>query len=444
MIELVLAADDATAIRSGLTGATTEACAILYTSQVTRTDGTVRLLVREVEFANPEDYTRQGPLEAELRPDVVARATKRARRDQLGIVFVHSHPGNEAPHFSSVDDEGEVHIAAFLAHRHPDRIHTAVVVSLGGMRARRIGTSEEVRIIAIGSNRDVVFEPHPGSTGLSQVFDRQVRAFGPSGQAAIQRLRIAIVGLGGTGSLISQQLAHLGVGDFILVDADVLEETNLNRVVNATAMDIGKPKVEIASRYVRSVVPDADIIGIQGDIIRARIARALFEADLIFGCTDSHGSRAVMQQVAYQYLIPCIDMGTTIAVASGKVTHIYGRVQLLAPGHACFTCDGLLNGNEVRRDMMTAFERQADPYLRGAREPAPAVISLNGTVASLAITMLLSMVAGVPISARHVLYNAMASTIRSVRAEPVSNCIVCSRKGAFARGDAWPLQARQD
>jgi molybdopterin/thiamine biosynthesis adenylyltransferase/proteasome lid subunit RPN8/RPN11 len=444
MIELVLAADDATALRAGLTGGETEACAILYTGQTTRTDGTVRLLVREIEFASPDDYTRQGPLEAELRPDTVARVTNRARREQLGLVFVHSHPGNEAPQFSSVDDEGEVRIAAFLAHRHPGRIHTALVVSLGGMRARQMGTSEDIRITAIGASRDVLFEPSSQTPSSSQVFDRQVRAFGTSGQAAIQNLRIAIVGLGGTGSLISQQLAHLGVHDFILVDADVLEETNLNRVVNATATDIGKPKVEIAARYVRSVVTDAKITQIQGDIIRARIARALFDADFIFGCTDSHGSRAVMQQVAYQYLIPCIDMGTTIAAANEKVTHIYGRVQLLAPGHACFTCDGLLNGNEVRRDMMTAFERQADPYLRGAREPAPAVISINGTVASLAITMLLSMVAGVPISARHVLYNAMASTLRSVRAKPVSNCIVCSRKGAFARGDAWPLQARLD
>lgn len=444
MIELFLATEDATALRAGLTGGETEACAILYTSQTTKTDGTVRLLVREIEFAGPDDYTRQGPLEAELRPHAVARVTKRARREQLGLVFVHSHPGDEAPHFSPVDDEGEGRIAAFLAHRHPRWIHTAIVVSLGGMRGRRLGTSEAVRIIAIGANRDVLFEPSALSPSFSDVFDRQVRAFGPAGQAAIQSLRIAIVGLGGTGSLISQQLAHLGVRNFILVDADILEETNLNRVANAGAKDIGKPKVEIAARYAQSLVPDAKITQIQGDIIRTRIARALFDADVIFGCTDSHGSRAVVQQVAYQYLIPCIDMGTTIAVTNGQVTHIYGRVQLLAPGHACFTCDGLLDGNEVRRDMMTAFERQADPYLRGAREPAPAVISLNGTVASLAATMLLSMVTGVPISARHVLYNAMASTLRSVRAKPVSNCIVCSRKGAFARGDAWPLQARQD
>ena len=78
------------------------------------------------------------------------------------------------------------------------------------------------------------------------MFDRQVRAFGADGQLKLQRLRVAIVGLGGTGSLIAQQLVHLGVRDFILVDPDVIESTNLNRVANAFQDDIGQPKVKIA------------------------------------------------------------------------------------------------------------------------------------------------------------------------------------------------------
>jgi len=444
MIELVLIGDDAASLRSSLTGSDTEACAVLFTSQTTRADGTVRLLVRTVQFAAPGDYTRQGQLEAELRPHFVAHVTKLARLEGCGLVFVHSHPGNNAPHFSPIDTKGEARLAGFLAHRHPDQVHAALVVSLGGVRARRLGTIEEIRVVAIGAFREIVFEPTAAVSRVSNMFERQVRAFGSTGQDALQRLRIAVVGLGGTGSLVAQQLAHLGVRDFILLDPDIIEETNLNRVVNAKPDDIGKPKIDIAARYIRSITHDASVVCIQGDIIRAKVARELLNADFIFGCTDSHGSRAVIQQVSYQYLIPCIDMGTTIAVADGQITHIYGRVQLLAPGLACFTCDGLLNANEVRRDMMTAFERQADPYFRGARVPAPAVISINGTVASLAITMLLSIVTGIPVNARHLLYNAKNSLLRTVRATPSTNCFICSKSGALARGDAWPLQARQD
>ena len=444
MIELVISTDDVDAIRGKLTGGETEECAVLYAMQTSRADGSVRLLVREVQFPEPSDYTRKGPIEAELNPEFVARVTKRARREVCALVFVHSHLGVGAPTFSSVDSLGEEHLSAFLAHRHPGLAHAALVVSAGGVRARRLGTVDPIRVVAIGKFREVLFEPSVLEASRSEIHDRQIRAFGPDGQQALERLRIAIVGLGGIGSLVAQQLVHLGGRDFVLVDPDVVEPTNLNRIANATPDDVGRPKVDIATRYIHATAKNATVVRIEGDVIQARIAKALLNADVIFGCTDSHGSRAVLQQVSYQYLLPYIDTGMVIAVTESRITHIYGRVQLLAPGLACFTCDGLLNAAEVRRDMMTAFERQSDPYLRGAREPAPAVMSLNGTVASLAVTMLLSVVSGIPVSARHILYNAITSVLRTVRAHPNSNCYICSRSGSFARGDSWPLLARQD
>jgi molybdopterin/thiamine biosynthesis adenylyltransferase len=443
MIELVLAADDSAAILTELIGDDTEKCAILYAKQTVRPDGVVRLLAREIEVPLSADYARRGFLEAELNPEFVARVAKRARREGYALVFVHSHPGLEAPTFSPVDSEGEAHLAAFFARRHPSLIHSALVISAGGVCARRLGADEAIRVISVGATREVLFDPLHSMPSVSDTFDRQIRAFGSAGQQALQGLRIAIVGLGGTGSLVTQQLVHLGIRDFVLVDPDVVEPTNLNRVANATPDDVSHPKVEVAARYVRAVAKDANVACVQGDVIQARTARQLLNADLIFGCTDSHGSRAVLQQVSYQYMIPCIDMGVTIAVAEGRITHIYGRVQLLAPSLACFTCDGLLDANEVRRDMMTKFERQADPYIQGEREPAPAVMSLNGTVASLAITMMLSVVTNIPARSRHILYNAMASTLRAVRAQPRADCYICSRSGSFARGDSWPLFARE-
>lgn len=444
MMELVLAEEDTTAIKAELIGGDTEKCAVLYASQTVRSDETIRLLVREIQWPSLGDYTRRGMLEAELSPDFVARVTKRARREGSGLVFVHSHPGPEAPNFSQIDSTGEKRLEAFLAHRHPTLAHVAVVVSAGGVRARRLGAGEDVRIVSVGAKREVVFDPSLVEPSIAERFERQIRAFGSVGQRVLERLRIAIVGLGGTGSLVAQQLAHLGVRDFILLDPDVIELTNLNRVANATAEDLGKPKVEVAARYIQSVAVEPSVRCVRGDVVQARIARELLNADFIFCCTDSHGSRAVIQQVSYQYMVPCIDMGVTIIASRGCITHIYGRVQLLAPGLACLTCGNLLDANEVRQDMMTAFERRADPYIQGEREPAPAVMSLNGTVASVAMTMLLATVTAIPIAARHVLYNAMASTMRTVRAHPKTDCYICSRAGSFARGDSWPLFARAD
>ncbi len=181
MIELVLAAEDIDAIRSALIGGEDEGCAVLFASQTLRADTTIRLLVREAQFPKKDDYTKRGAIEAELSPDFVAKVSKRARREKLAIIFVHSHPGSEPPHFSAIDAAGEKHLVAFLALRNPELVHAALVVSSGGMRARRLGTEEELRVIAIGMHRDVIFDPMLTSSPDSEIFDRQVRAFGASG-----------------------------------------------------------------------------------------------------------------------------------------------------------------------------------------------------------------------------------------------------------------------
>lgn len=443
MMDIVLTAEHASALGS-LASGTEESAAIFFASEARTPGNRIRLLVREMWTPEAADYTRRGAAEAELAPAFVSRATKHAKRERLSLVFAHSHPGASPPSFSLADDDGERHLADFLAHRLPKQTaHGALVVSDGGLSARGLGSAAPARVVSVGSVRDVLSN-HGEASHTDDRHDRQVRAFGRAGQAKIQELSIAVVGLGGTGSLVAQQLAHLGVRKFILIDPDTVEATNLNRLANAGPADVGAPKVSVAEQYLRRVSAEARVESIQGDIIRAVVAHRLTEADVIFGCTDSHGSRAVLQQIAYQYLIPTIDMGTTIAVRESSITHVYGRVQLLAPGLACFTCGRLLDGNQVRRDMMTAFERNADPYISGAHEPAPSVISLNGTVASLAVTMFLAVVAGVPSAGRHLLYNGLASSVRSVRGAAEPNCFVCSQLGALGRGDSWPLNARRD
>jgi molybdopterin-synthase adenylyltransferase len=444
MIEIVLGAPDHALLQSGLLVGEVERCAVLFAAQTTRSDGLIRLLVRELDFAQAPDYLFQEEDRAVLSPYYVARISKRARREGLSLIFAHTHPGDLPPHFSPADDEGERHLGGFCAHRHQGRVHAALVLSRGGLRARRLGSSEEVRVLVLGDHRTIAFDPQCPEEHISHQFDRQVRAFGRDGQRELASLRIGILGLGGTGSIIAQQLTHLGVRDFVLVDPDIIDETNLNRVVAAVPGDVGAAKIDVAARYVKEFLPTATATLIRGDITHARFAKALTEADVIFGCTDSHGSRAVLQQIAYQYLIPCIDMGSTITAQEQRVTGIFGRVQLLSPGYGCFTCGGLLNSEEVRRDMMNAAERRLDPYISGAHEPAPAVISINGTIASLAITMFLSFVTGIPTRGRHLLYNAISATLRAVRTPAQDNCYICSRAGAFGRADSLALYARQD
>ncbi len=93
------------------------------------------------------------------------------------------------------------------------------------------------------------------------MFDRQIRAFGKEGQQLISRLKVGIVGLGGTGSLIAEGLARLGVERFILVDADRVEETNRNRLLGLTENDVRNQsfKVTLARRIIKQVKAECEV-----------------------------------------------------------------------------------------------------------------------------------------------------------------------------------------
>src|SRR6266851_8464578 len=90
--------------------------------------------------------------------------------------------------------------------------------------------------------------------------DRQ-SFLGRNSSSVLDGTRVAIVGVGGGGSHIAQQLGHLGVGEFVLIDPDVVEDTNLNRLVGATQRDVSKgtAKASVAARVVASVNPCARI-----------------------------------------------------------------------------------------------------------------------------------------------------------------------------------------
>ncbi|HLN27330.1 MAG TPA: ThiF family adenylyltransferase [Gemmataceae bacterium] len=442
MRELVFADTGFSDLAAHLLNSDLETAAVLFANVVPRGIG-ARFLVREVCHVPADAYRHRTTLVVELSPAFVAFVTKQAATRGQALVFVHSHPAlPDLPDFSLKDDQGEKVLADFLNRRIPNRPHAALVVASGGCRARILGTNEPVRVVQTGKLLQYLFDPTiPGSAHAA--FDRQVRAFGVEGQAKLQGLRVGIVGLGGTGTIVAQQLAHLGVRSFLLIDPDKVEESNLNRLVGARREDIGLFKVQVIATHIASSHPEVVTDAVTGSVLRASTAKLMREVDFFFCCTDSHGSRAVLSQLAYQYLIPCIDMGVSITVRDGHVTHITGRVQMLAPGLSCLTCCNLLDPDAIRHDLMTDFERQADPYFLGAHEPQPAVISLNGTLSSLAVTMFLGAVTGIPAHARYQIYNGIAGTLRAATHTSDPNCIVCSSSGALARGDEWPLPARQ-
>jgi molybdopterin/thiamine biosynthesis adenylyltransferase len=422
-----------------------ETCAIVLVSPPARGTEVPSWLVRETYLVPDEAYVARSADHVEISPEFLIAKVNEAKRRGLALAFVHTHPDNsDAPEFSPIDDESELRLAEFLARRMPDVKHVSLVLSKKGSRARLLGTRASVRVLEVGGIvRRKDCDVHCDSQSPDR-WDRQILAFGQEGQRTLQNLKLAIVGLGGTGSIVAQQLAYLGVKSFVLVDPDVVDSTNLNRVVGAATTDVGLAKVAVTAANIWRISPEARIDQLARDVTYISVARRLIDCDAIFGCTDSHSSRAILNQLAYQYLVPLFDLGVSIGTSEGTVNHIAGRIQMGAPGLACLVCTTITDPQEVRRELMTETQRAADPYFVGGGAAQPAVISLNGTVSSLAVTMFMSAFLSVPSRPRIQFYDGLAGTVRAATAASDPSCVVCSLAGSLARGDEWPLAGRAD
>ena len=200
-----------------------------------------RLLVESTHLPADGDYEVRS--RTEVRPSATFRLPleKRARLEGLSLIYCHSHPAQPGiPTFSATDTRSERPLSAYATERVPGVPHAALLIGAEGFAGRELGTSQRIEVWQVG--REVRRYVPAVKGAVSAIHDRQVRAFGKEGQLAIQSLRIAIVGCGGTGSFVAQELAHLGATNILLLDPDRLTKTNLNRVVGATPGDVGRPK----------------------------------------------------------------------------------------------------------------------------------------------------------------------------------------------------------
>jgi molybdopterin/thiamine biosynthesis adenylyltransferase len=239
--------------------------------------------------------------------------------------------------------------------------------------------------------------------------DRLVRGFGEDAFRRLGSARVGIVGCGGGGSHVVQQLAYLGIGSLLVIDADVVDETNLNRLVGALSArahrtlldrvlrrglgDVGRLKVDVMKRLVDSV-DDAIVTETFSTHFPTReTVEALRQCDIIIACVDRLQVRDDLNRLCKRYLIPLLDIGLEIApgaTGSGTVKAIPGRMTKVLADGPCLRCQGVIS------DAKLTAERDGQPmgYTGAARIPDPAVVSLNGIVASIAATEVLQLLTG--------------------------------------------------
>jgi molybdopterin-synthase adenylyltransferase len=209
-------------------------------------------------------------------------------------------------------------------------------------------------------------------------FDRQ-SFLGPQSEATLGAATIGIVGVGGGGSHVAQQAAHMGIGGFVPVDPDVIEDTNINRLIGGTLADVavGLPKVTIAERLIRGVQPNARILPIRA--VWRDAVDDLKLCDVIIGAVDCFKERDELERFARRHLIPYIDIGMDVhALASGTGYLVSGQVILSMPGGPCMRCCGFITDERL--------EQEAKRY--GAAGARPQVVWPNGILASTAVGLL--------------------------------------------------------
>ncbi len=406
-----------------------------------QTTNELRFLVREVVPVADRDYLVREPYRLSIAsPSYVAAAKKAAVRGD-SIIFVHSHPTG-IEHFSAQDDREEPKLMQFFTERLPNQPHgSLVVVSETCMRGRvwsgswqpmsRIRqTGERLRFVDVCGDED----PIP------QFFDRQVRAFGPDIQRLLGKLHIGVVGAGGTGSAVLEQLVRLGVGTISVFDGERFESTNVNRVYGSTVGDDGRPKVEIAERHLSGIGLGTTIRCHDGSIGVESIAKSLRECDIVFGCTDRQAPRGTLVRLALWYLIPVIDVGVKIDAPGGTIRDIMGRVTVLLPGEACLFCRGRISSEMIRLESLSPDEWKAladEEYAPELQDAAPAVIPFTTAVAAQGVSELLHRLTGFMGADRHSSETLMffhERMVRTNRPAPKPECVCIQRKN-WAKGD---------
>jgi molybdopterin/thiamine biosynthesis adenylyltransferase len=427
-----------------------EHAAVLLCGTVSTEEATL-LLVQDVVTLDGADLLSSGALHLSVSPVALARITKRARVGGGTIVLCHSHPfpGCVQPSALDLDTERELCGRALAGRLAPHDVG-ALILGPDGFDGRlwRAGASvplERVRILgdtlrALPSQPIEVAVEEPAA----MVTDRQVRAWGAAGQRALGSARIGVIGCGGTGSHVVQQLAHLGLGRMLLIDDDHVETTNLSRIVGSRASDVGRSKVQVLADAARRINEDVDIRVAIASVLDTDPG-ALATLDLLFCCTDGHGSRSLLSELCQQYLLPVIDLGVEIVPGPNRL-QAGGGVRVLRPGEGCLLCAGTLDPVLVREEYLNTQDRSFEAqhgYLRGAGEPAPSVIALNGVVASLAVLEACHLLARMYTTGRQrLLLRADERRLTTVTMPQDPTCHVCGEQGLLGRGNSQPTSSR--
>jgi len=333
------------------------------------------------------------------KSDVLEPLFIEASQKGVALVKIHSHPTGY-PEFSSFDDVSDGNLFRSLyGWVDSDLPHASCVMlpdgSVFGRAAFPGGTFGELRVVIAGD--DIVFSTAAENVEVGEFTLRNQQLFGRRTVTMLKELRVGVVGCSGTGSPTVEQLTRLGVGELVLVDPDVFEVKNQNRIVNGMGCDLGRLKVDVLGDAVERMGLGTKIHRIPQSLSTVEAVLAIASCDVVFGCMDGLEGRHVLSRIASHYVIPYFDVGVKLfADGQGGVSQVCGAVHYIQPGgssllsRGVYTLERLRAAARKRADPLSYAAEQAQGYIERVEEESPAVISVNMQMSAIAVNEFLA------------------------------------------------------
>lgn len=148
-------------------------------------------------------------------------------------------------------------------------------------------------------------------------------------QEQLHNSTIMVVGAGAIGNELIKNLALLGIGKIVIIDMDMIEQTNLSRSILYRMSDVGKYKAEVAAEKAMEINPDIKAIALGGNIITDIGLGVFRKIDVVLGGLDNREARLAINQACYKVDKPWVD---------GAIEVLNGFARVFVPPGPCYEC----------------------------------------------------------------------------------------------------------
>jgi proteasome lid subunit RPN8/RPN11 len=433
-----------------------EAVAIVLCGRYTSINVTI-LLVKELYPIQYSDCDRSGDFVA-WKTETIIHLLERANKENLSVIKIHSHPGGFRE-FSELDNESDLKLLpSVYGWMDKNQPHASAVMLPDGEIFGRIvdmdGCFHNIDRLALAGDEIKIWPTQFIDSESDDLLLRNRQTLGAGTIGLLKKMKIGVVGASGTGSPTIEQLVRLGVGELVLIDPDIIEIKNLNRILNSTLKDAENErlKVDTIKSFIEQIGFETLVTTHPINLFDSRQAiYDLITCDVLFGCVDSIDGRHLLNQIASLYLIPYFDLGVKIeADGLGGISQVNGVVHYVQPcgssllSRGAYTIKGLEAASLKRKSPDEYLRRKQEKYIVNLPVESPAVLSINMQVSSVAMTEFLDRINRFKNSEpreRSVTWIAITEGINFYESDGEADAYLARRAG---RGDTVPFLEMSD